>query len=108
MKKYGNGRLIKSMNWRLSTRPVRTNISSCRDWFPYNPHTPFIAPQEYFDKYPIETLQLTPRIADDVEDTYFDKNVKITQSTLHVYQSLIDSIERLLRMELSIRVKKTS
>ena len=58
----------------------------------HNPHTPFIAPQEYFEKYPIESLQLTPRIAGDVEDTYLDKNVKINQSTLQVYQSLIDSI----------------
>ena len=58
----------------------------------HNPHTPFIAPQAYFDLYPIETLQLPPRIEGDVDDTFFDKNVKLNQSTLHVYQSMIDSV----------------
>ena len=58
----------------------------------HNPHTPFVAPQSYFDLYPIETLQLPTRIANDVEDTFFDKNVKLDQSTLHVYQSLLNSV----------------
>ncbi len=58
----------------------------------HNPHTPFIAPKAYFDLYPVETLQLPPRIEGDVDDTFFDKNVKLNQSTLHVYQSMVDSV----------------
>jgi len=34
----------------------------------YRPHVPWIVPQEYFDKYPIETLQLSERRADDLDD----------------------------------------
>jgi arylsulfatase A-like enzyme len=58
----------------------------------HNPHTPFVAPQEYFDLYPIETLQLPPRIANDVDDTHFNKNAKPTTSTLEVYSALVDSV----------------
>lgn len=34
----------------------------------YRPHVPWIVPQEYFDKYPLETLQLSERRADDLDD----------------------------------------
>jgi arylsulfatase A-like enzyme len=58
----------------------------------HNPHTPLVAPQQYFDLYPLETLQLPPRIADDVDDTYFNKNLPPNTSTLKVYSSMVDSI----------------
>lgn len=35
------------------------------------PHTPLIAPQKYFDLYPLETLKLPERTADDRADTPF-------------------------------------
>jgi len=34
----------------------------------YRPHVPWIVPQEYFDKYPLETLQLSERRVDDLDD----------------------------------------
>ena len=34
----------------------------------YRPHVPWIVPQEYFDKYPLESLQLSERRADDLDD----------------------------------------
>jgi arylsulfatase A-like enzyme len=34
----------------------------------YRPHVPWIVPQEYFDLYPLETLQLSERRADDLDD----------------------------------------
>ncbi len=58
----------------------------------HNPHTPLVAPQSYFDKYPLETLELTPRMDNDIEDTYFRNNVKPSTSTLKVYSSLVDSV----------------
>jgi len=34
----------------------------------YRPHVPWIVPQEYFYKYPLETLQLSERRSDDLDD----------------------------------------
>lgn len=58
----------------------------------HNPHTPFVAPQAYFDLYPIETLELPPRIENDVDDTYFNQTQGPNTSTLKVYSSLVDSV----------------
>ena len=35
------------------------------------PHTPLIAPQKYFDLYPLEDIQLANILENDKEDTYF-------------------------------------
>ena len=34
----------------------------------YRPHVPWIVPQAYFDKYPLETLKLSERRNDDLDD----------------------------------------
>jgi len=34
----------------------------------YRPHLPWYVPQEYFDKYPIEDIQLPALLADDLDD----------------------------------------
>lgn len=34
----------------------------------YRPHVPWVVPQEYFDRYPLDQLQLPERIADDLDD----------------------------------------
>jgi len=34
----------------------------------FRPHVPWVVPQEYFDKYPLEDLQLPERQADDLDD----------------------------------------
>ncbi|MGJ8695567.1 MAG: sulfatase [Verrucomicrobiaceae bacterium] len=36
------------------------------------PHTPLVAPQKYFDMYPLETLKLAPIKENDRDDTYFE------------------------------------
>jgi arylsulfatase A-like enzyme len=34
----------------------------------YRPHVPWVVPQEYFDKYPLEEVQFSERRADDLND----------------------------------------
>jgi arylsulfatase A-like enzyme len=34
----------------------------------FRPHVPWIVPQQYFDKYPLENLQLSERRTDDLDD----------------------------------------
>ncbi len=34
----------------------------------FRPHVPWVVPQEYFDKYPLQDLQLPERQADDLDD----------------------------------------
>jgi hypothetical protein len=34
----------------------------------YRPHVPWVVPQEYFDKYPLEEVQFSERRADDLDD----------------------------------------
>ncbi|MCH2169534.1 sulfatase [Myxococcota bacterium] len=34
----------------------------------YRPHTPFIAPRRYFERYPLEEIELVDEPADDLED----------------------------------------
>ena len=34
----------------------------------YRPHVPWVVPQEYFDRYPVEELQFSERRADDLDD----------------------------------------
>lgn len=58
----------------------------------HNPHVPFVAPQEYFDLYPLETLELPPRVANDVDDTFFNKNLPPHTSTLKTYSSMLESV----------------
>ena len=58
----------------------------------HNPHTPLVAPQSYFDQYPLETLVLPPRIDNDIADTYFRNNAKPSTSTFKVYSSMVDSV----------------
>lgn len=58
----------------------------------HNPHTPLVAPQGYFNKYPLETLVLSPRVDNDIADTYFRNNAKPSTSTFKVYSSLVDSV----------------
>jgi arylsulfatase A-like enzyme len=58
----------------------------------HNPHTPLVAPQSYFDLYPLESLQLPARIENDIADTYFRNNAKPDTSTLKVYRSMLNSV----------------
>lgn len=34
----------------------------------YRPHVPWVVPQKYFDRYPVDKLQLSERRADDLDD----------------------------------------
>lgn len=86
---------VDKINTLAATDPTGDNEKFILSVGFHNPHTPFVAPQQYFDLYPIGTLELPPRIANDVDDTYFNKNQKPSTSTLQVYSSLVNSVGEL-------------
>lgn len=47
---------------REHDKPLFLGVGFCR------PHTPLYAPKEYFDMFPLESIQLPPYKADDLED----------------------------------------
>ena len=48
------------------------------------PHTPLVAPQKYFDMYPLQTIQLPELKANDTDDTYYTENFPyIPKWTMH-------------------------
>jgi arylsulfatase A-like enzyme len=78
-------RLNPSGNWAVAAVPVNEmhdyisvsrgieKLRSCRGSLflslgIYRPHVPWVVPQEYFDKYPLQDLQLPERRADDLDD----------------------------------------
>lgn len=58
----------------------------------HRPHTPLVVPQKYFDRFPIESLELPERIENDIDDCFFDNNFHQNTSTRLVYKSMLDSV----------------
>ncbi|NIJ45329.1 iduronate 2-sulfatase [Wenyingzhuangia heitensis] len=52
------------------------------------PHTPLVAPQKYFDLYPLETLQLPKIKENDIEDTFYRSTFKWTPPWASHYEEL--------------------
>lgn len=55
------------------------------------PHTPLVAPQKYFDLYPLDTLELSPLKEGDAEDTHFFENVGMRHKGYRFYKALEES-----------------
>ena len=58
----------------------------------HRPHTPLVVPQKYFDRFPLESIELPERIENDIEDCFFDNNFSQNTSTRLVYKAMIDSV----------------
>lgn len=52
------------------------------------PHTPLVAPQKYFDMYPLETLKLPVIKENDNEDTYYRSTFKWTPPWAQHFEKL--------------------
>lgn len=52
------------------------------------PHTPHVAPQSFFDKFPLETLMLPEILEDDLKDTYREH---YSNSSFDKYDALLAS-----------------
>jgi arylsulfatase A-like enzyme len=83
---------INKLNELESTDPTGTTNKFFLAVGFSKPHSPFVAPDSYFDLFPVETLQLTPRIAGDTDDTHLAENAKSAFSGLAIYQAMLNSI----------------
>ena len=56
------------------------------------PHTPLVAPQKYFDRFPIDEIELSIIKEDDAEDTHLQFAYKGDVFTLRFGQQMFDAI----------------
>ena len=82
----------KSANWAVSKITELENKKNSKPFFLavgfVRPHTPLVAPQKYFDKYPLETLKLPILKENDIEDTYYRSTFKWTPAWAKHYEEL--------------------
>lgn len=57
------------------------------------PHTPLHAPDKYFDLFPIEKLELSPWMLNDVKDTYWIENFDKNKKGPKYYRMLLESYD---------------
>lgn len=55
---------LKAQAAKRSPRPIFLGVGFVR------PHTPLIVPQKYFDRYPLDQIELPDILANDLEDTF--------------------------------------
>lgn len=56
-----------------------------------NPHTPLIAPDKFFDMFPLESLIIDNYLLDDTLDTYYKSNFSEKKKGLRYYRELLKS-----------------
>ena len=84
-----------SANWTVNKIKELDNNQNSKPFFLavgfVKPHTPLVAPQKYFDKYPLETLKLPVIKKNDVNDTFYTSTFKWIAPWAKHYQNLQDA-----------------
>lgn len=79
-------------NWATNKIKELENKSDSKPFFLavgfVRPHTPLVAPQKYFDKYPLETLKLPVIKKNDTDDTFYRSTFKWVAPWAKHYQDL--------------------
>ncbi|WP_303317280.1 sulfatase [Flavivirga abyssicola] len=73
---------IKALEKTASNNPFFMAVGFVR------PHTPLVAPQKYFDMYPLETLKVPVIKENDTEDTYYRTTFKWTPPWAQHFEEL--------------------
>jgi arylsulfatase A-like enzyme len=73
---------IKDLENKSDSKPFFMAVGFVR------PHTPLVAPQKYFDKYPLETLKLPVIKKNDNDDTFYRSTFKWIAPWAKHYQDL--------------------
>lgn len=55
------------------------------------PHTPLLAPDKYFDMFPLDQIELDKWMDDDKKDTYYNNNIKEDNKGPRYYRMLMES-----------------
>lgn len=56
-----------------------------------NPHTPLLAPDKFFDMFPLEELELDDWLANDDEDTFLKDNISKKNKGYRYFRMLLES-----------------
>jgi len=79
---------IKELNGKTNAQPFFMGIS----FVP--PHTPLHAPDKYFDRYPIDKIELDTWLPEDNNDTFWSDNFDKTTKGSRYYRLLLESYHR--------------
>jgi arylsulfatase A-like enzyme len=78
---------IKSLETREDNQPFFMGVGLVR------PHTPMHVPDQYFDLFPIEDIQLENWKKDDTDDTFWSNNFDANQKGARYFRTLLASYE---------------
>jgi iduronate 2-sulfatase len=78
---------IKSLEKRKDNQPFFMGVGFVR------PHTPMHVPDQYFDLFPIEDIQLENWKKDDTDDTFWSNNFDANQKGARYFRTLLASYE---------------
>jgi arylsulfatase A-like enzyme len=78
---------IKSLGKREDNQPFFMGVGFVR------PHTPMHVPDQYFDLFPIEDIQLENWKKDDTDDTFWSDNFDANQKGARYFRTLLASYE---------------
>ena len=78
---------IKSLETRKDNQPFFMGVGLVR------PHTPMHVPDQYFDLFPIEDIQLENWKKDDTDDTFWSDNFDANQKGARYFRTLLASYE---------------